>query len=134
VANNQIPTEINVRHQLFAMRAGWECVPRGIKALGFPVSWPHISKPTILAATQGRELARPFDTAAAREGVNAMALCEDASRDGPARSGCQQHREQSGRVSRTCKLAGRRLARLEPAYDGDCEGELLANSVVERAS
>jgi hypothetical protein len=35
-ARNQIPREISVRHQLFATRAVWECVPRGIKALGFP--------------------------------------------------------------------------------------------------
>jgi hypothetical protein len=35
-ARNQISREISVRHQVFAMRAVWECVPRGIKALGFP--------------------------------------------------------------------------------------------------
>ena len=33
---NQIPKEISVRHQLFARRAAWECVPRGSKALRFP--------------------------------------------------------------------------------------------------
>jgi hypothetical protein len=35
-ARDQIPREISVRHQLFAMRAARECVPRGIEALGFP--------------------------------------------------------------------------------------------------
>jgi hypothetical protein len=35
-ARNQIPREISVRHQMFAMRAVWECVPGGIKALGVP--------------------------------------------------------------------------------------------------
>jgi len=33
---NQIPREISVRHQQFAMRAVWLCVPRGIKKLGLP--------------------------------------------------------------------------------------------------
>jgi hypothetical protein len=32
-ARNQIPREISVRHQLFAMRAAWERVPRGNKTL-----------------------------------------------------------------------------------------------------
>jgi hypothetical protein len=35
-ARNQIPSEISVRHQLFARQAAWECVPRGIKTLGLP--------------------------------------------------------------------------------------------------
>jgi hypothetical protein len=34
-ARDQIPREISKRHQLFAMRAARECVPRGVKALGF---------------------------------------------------------------------------------------------------
>jgi hypothetical protein len=33
---NQIPREIGVRHQQFAMRAVWLCVPWGIKKLGLP--------------------------------------------------------------------------------------------------
>ena len=35
-ARDQMPREISARHQLFAMRAARECVPKGIKALGFP--------------------------------------------------------------------------------------------------
>jgi hypothetical protein len=35
-ARDQIPREISARHQLFAMRAARECVPRGMKALSFP--------------------------------------------------------------------------------------------------
>jgi hypothetical protein len=34
-ARNEIPREISARHQSFARQAAWECVPRGIKALGF---------------------------------------------------------------------------------------------------
>jgi hypothetical protein len=34
-ARNEIPREISARHQSFARQAAWECVPTGIKALGF---------------------------------------------------------------------------------------------------
>ena len=35
-ARNQIPREISVCHQSFAMHALWERTPRGIRTLGFP--------------------------------------------------------------------------------------------------
>jgi hypothetical protein len=39
---NQIPREISVAHQLFAMRAVWECVPWGIKIKKLGLRLPGI--------------------------------------------------------------------------------------------
>jgi hypothetical protein len=52
-------TEISVRHQLFAMRAVWECVPRGIKALGFPGIVAAYIKTYNPRSYGGRVLVRP---------------------------------------------------------------------------